>query len=161
MVVRPAKPEDIPILRAIAARSETAAHWTEQQYASAIAGTPPRRLVLVAESDSIEGFAVGVEIASEWELENIVVEQKSRGKGIGSKLLATFLDQLRTEGARKVFLEVRESNRAARRLYEKWGFEVAGRRIGYYHSPTEDAILYRKIVEIQLPKFVDRACSEV
>ena len=47
------------------------------------------------------------------------------------------------EGAAAVFLEVRESNRAARALYEKWAFLESGRRRGYYKDPEEDAILYR------------------
>ena len=46
-------------------------------------------------------------------------------------------------GAGAVFLEVRESNRAARALYEKWAFLESGRRRGYYKDPEEDAILYR------------------
>ena len=46
-------------------------------------------------------------------------------------------------GAKAVFLEVRESNYAARALYEKWAFVESGRRRRYYQDPNEDAILYR------------------
>jgi ribosomal-protein-alanine N-acetyltransferase len=46
-----------------------------------------------------------------------------------------------------VFLEVRESNAAARTLYENAGFEQTGRRRSYYTSPLEDAILYRRTLD--------------
>ena len=44
--------------------------------------------------------------------------------------------------ARTILLEVRESNSAARKLYEKCGFVQSGRRQRYYKQPEEDAILY-------------------
>jgi ribosomal-protein-alanine N-acetyltransferase len=46
-------------------------------------------------------------------------------------------------GASVALLEVRESNAAARTLYARWGFTVAGRRKRYYSHPTEDALLMR------------------
>jgi len=49
----------------------------------------------------------------------------------------------RAKGAQSIFLEVRESNQAARSLYEKWAFVESGRRIRYYQNPQEDAIAYR------------------
>lgn len=40
-----------------------------------------------------------------------------------------------------ISLEVRESNLAARRLYESFGFKAEAARKGYYHSPAEDAVI--------------------
>jgi ribosomal-protein-alanine N-acetyltransferase len=57
-------------------------------------------------------------------------------------LLEKFLDFARGRSAEKVFLEVRESNLAARRLYEKLAFMETGRRKLYYQEPEEDAIVY-------------------
>jgi [ribosomal protein S18]-alanine N-acetyltransferase len=62
---------------------------------------------------------------------------------VGTRILGDFLDHVRAQGATAVVLEVRESNRAARSLYEKWAFEETGRRVRYYHDPEEDAIVYR------------------
>ncbi len=45
---------------------------------------------------------------------------------------------------RELYLEVRVSNTAAQRLYERYDFEEVGRRPGYYTSPVEDAIVMRK-----------------
>ena len=74
---------------------------------------------------------------------NIAVAGPARRRGLGTRLLGEFLDLARARGADAVFLEVRESNRAARALYEKWAFLECGRRRRYYQDPDEDAILYR------------------
>ena len=89
------------------------------------------------------GFLVAQHVASEWELENIVVSKTERQKGIGKLLLDALLASAREVNSAAVSLEVRESNRAARFLYEKIGFQQAGRRKNYYANPREDAILYR------------------
>ena len=57
-------------------------------------------------------------------------------------------ERVRVAGAKHFRLEVREANLAARRLYEKCGFRVEGRRRGYYRDPAEDAILYRRDMTI-------------
>jgi ribosomal-protein-alanine N-acetyltransferase len=56
------------------------------------------------------------------------------------------LSAARETNSDSVFLEVRESNVAARSLYEKAGFEQEGRRKSYYTNPMEDAVLYRLIL---------------
>src|SRR5438128_1704079 len=76
------------------------------------------------------------------ETENIAIARSARRGGLGTRLLGEFVDLARAEGAESVFLEVRESNRAARLLYEKWSFTERGRRKKYYQDPEEDAILY-------------------
>ena len=74
---------------------------------------------------------------AEHEILNVVVEPSRRGQGIGSKLLKTLL-----AGRRGLwFLEVREGNTAALRLYKSFGFIDFGRRKGYYQKPYEDAIV--------------------
>ena len=146
MLIRAATAEDIPGLILLAQKSATAAHWTESQYRTALLGESPRRIILVADfaPGRVNGFLVGSEIAGEWELENIVVDSAAQGRGLGAKLLNELLENVKNSGANGVHLEVRSSNSAARALYEKCGFQVAGRRPGYYHNPTEDAILYKK-----------------
>jgi len=58
----------------------------------------------------------------------------------------TLLVQARQTKTDAIFLEVRASNTAARRLYENLGFKEAGCRKGYYTNPNEDAVLYSKIL---------------
>jgi ribosomal-protein-alanine N-acetyltransferase len=56
-------------------------------------------------------------------------------------LLEHVLDAAASRGAARATLEVRRSNAAARRLYERLGFEVAATRPNYYASPAEDALI--------------------
>ena len=67
---------------------------------------------------------------------------RRRRKGLGQQLLDALLAAAR-ETSSSVFLEVRESNGAARSLYEKAGFQQTGLRKSYYKDPAENAILYR------------------
>jgi ribosomal-protein-alanine N-acetyltransferase len=89
------------------------------------------------------GFLIAHRLGLEWELENIVIDPAARRKGLGAQLLRELLARAREANSGSVFCEVRESNLAARALYEKLGFAETGRRKGYYSSPTEDAILCR------------------
>lgn len=120
----------------------TAAHWSRQQYEEVFGAREPRRQALVIEREGIQGFLVARVLDKEWEIENMAVCGSARRLGLGTRLLGEFLDRVRIAGAQSVFLEVRESNRAARALYEKWAFVQTGRRKGYYREPEEDAITY-------------------
>lgn len=144
MPIRPATANDIPALLALDRSSATAAHWSPDQYKQAVTSSEPRRLIfLVQEGEAISGFLGALQIVREWEIENLVVAEKERRRGLGSGLIEAFLEVARQENATTVFLEVRESNSRARRLYEKAGFELTGRRQSYYREPEEDALVYR------------------
>ena len=69
----------------------------------------------------------------------------ARRRGLGTRLLHELFGVLRRQGGRALFLEVRESNAAARALYEKCWFVEVGRRPRYYLEPLEDAVMYRLI----------------
>src|ERR1700686_1420437 len=139
-----ATPADIPALMALEERAATAAHWSREQYETVFSGeAPPRTALIVEEEGGVQGFIAGRALGEEWEIENIAVTRPARRRGLGTRLLAEFLDLARRRGADTVFLEVRESNLAARRLYEKWAFVVSGRRKRYYREPEEDAVVYR------------------
>jgi ribosomal-protein-alanine acetyltransferase len=143
--IRTATPDDIPFLLQLERESTTAAHWTLEQYTNLLRdGAGSHRLVLLAErEDVLLGSLVAQHIASDWELENIMVSSGERRKGIGGRLLRALMDAACQSASESIFLEVRESNHPARRLYEKTGFQQAGVRKGYYRDPPEDAILYR------------------
>ncbi|HEX4603675.1 MAG TPA: ribosomal protein S18-alanine N-acetyltransferase [Candidatus Angelobacter sp.] len=158
--VRPATPADLPRLVEIAAHSATAAQWDHAEYLklfAAPAATPSSteqsagtnnnqqaRTALVVEQDSsVAGFIVARQIADEWEIENIAVTGQARRCGLGTRLLGEFLNLVRQRGGKTVFLEVRESNLAARALYGKWAFLETGRRKMYYQNPVEDALLLK------------------
>ena len=142
--LRAAEPADIPAIIQIERAAALAAHWTESAYSAMFTSNAPRRVVLLAEDreDRLCGVVVARIAADECELENIVVLSKQMRQGIGSRLLQTLLQTVRARGIRRISLEVRESNNAARGLYEKLGFQQEGRREGYYSAPQEAAVLY-------------------
>ena len=150
-IIRPANPEDIPAMMTLDRGCTTAVHWTEHQYQQ-IFQLGIQGLVLVAQrcwSDAandagrVLGFLVARHIGFEWELENMVVDPGVRRNGLGNRLLQGLLAEARQTNSDRIFLEVRESNAAARTLYEKAGFRQTGRRKLYYADLPEDAILYR------------------
>lgn len=144
MHIRPATPTDIPAMLRLVNHSATAARWSREQFEHVFGEDPPRRVALVIEEAvGVQGFLVAREVAGEWEIENIAITGPARRRGLGTRLLGAFLDQARVQGASAVFLEVRESNHAARLLYEKWAFLESGQRANYYTEPQEDAIVYR------------------
>jgi ribosomal-protein-alanine N-acetyltransferase len=143
--VRWAVPDDLDRLLEIALHSATAARWQRQEYEKLFSPEPGQeRAVLVVEEDAqVMGFIVGRALVDDWEIENIAVSGPARRRGLGSRLLGEFLKIMRLRGGRTVFLEVRESNLAARKLYEKWAFLETGRRKNYYQDPPEDALVFR------------------
>ena len=100
-------------------------------------------LVAVSGAGQVDGYLVARQMADEGEILNVGVEPARRRHGVGSVLVSAGLDRLRALGARQVFLEVRESNVAARALYGRFGFVEVSRRAKYYRRPVEDAILLR------------------
>ncbi len=135
---------DIPALLALEKDAASAAHWSLAQYQAAFSSEGPSRVALVLEEGtSVRGFVIARVLDQEWEIENIAVTGPARRRGLGTRLLGEFLEMARSGGAKAIFLEVRESNLAARDLYEKCAFTESGRRKLYYREPDEDAIGYR------------------
>ena len=97
------------------------------------------------------GYVVAWFAADEGEVANIAVAESARRRGVG----AVLLDAAMTEGARRgasaMYLEVRESNVAARALYASRGFVEVGRRRGYYRRPVEDALVLRGAIPAGVP----------
>jgi ribosomal-protein-alanine N-acetyltransferase len=147
--VRTAAFHDVDRLQEIAQRSVQASQWPRDAYEKLFTDSGTGRVALVVEEsltdvggpEEVVGFIIARNIAGEWEIENIAVTGSARRRGLGSRLMGEFLNMVRREGGKSVFLEVRESNSAARRLYEKWGFLETGRRKMYYQDPAEDALL--------------------
>ncbi len=146
--IRSATSADLPAMMALEKRAATAAHWSVEQYEALFRAASPGRLALIIQEETqqkeaqVQGFIIARGVGVEWEIENIAIAGPARRRGLGTRLLGEFLDQARAQGAKSVFLEVRESNRAARSLYDKWSFAESGRQ-KYYKDPEEDAILYR------------------
>jgi len=129
-----------------------APHWSVKDYQDCLGGTQAtllRRAWIAERAGRVIGFAVVREVALdgvldgalECELESIVVGAEEQRCGVGGALLSTIIDSLKSTGAAILMLEVRASNQAAVRLYERAGMVKVGARPGYYSGPLEDAIL--------------------
>jgi ribosomal-protein-alanine N-acetyltransferase len=152
MRIRPATSYDVSQMIALERATDTAAHWGEGQYTALFDTSGLHRVVLLAEMsdqtlvpastcDKVCGYVIALAAGPEWELENIIVDPAMRRSGLGSQLLSALLAEACVQGCKRMLLEVRESNLAALKLYEKHGFQESGRRTGYYGNPPEDAIV--------------------
>jgi [ribosomal protein S18]-alanine N-acetyltransferase len=144
--VRIAVSADLPGIIEIASASDAAAHWPVQEYEKVFAtdASQDRILLVIERNEQVQGFIMGHSTSPDWEIENFAIRPDWQKRGLGGQLLCGFLDLARQSGtAQTVYLEVRESNLAARKLYEKMGFAQVGRRKVYYHQPPEDALIYK------------------
>ena len=140
---RPAEPADLAAVLEIE-RESFSDPWSTAAFRSAV--TAPHVYFLVAigrEPQRLLGYLVAWFAADEGEIANIAVAPAARQLGVGRRLLDAAVRQARERGVATMFLEVRESNVAARTLYESRGFAPVGRRRHYYQKPSEDALVMR------------------
>jgi ribosomal-protein-alanine N-acetyltransferase len=131
------EPRDVARVAELEAASFTAP-WREGTF-HRLVGRPLAELWVVEEEGRVVGYAVLWCVLDQGELANIAIAPEARGRGLGGALLDHVLAEARRRGMRTLFLEVRESNRAARAMYDARGFLEVGVRPGYYSSPSEDA----------------------
>lgn len=102
---------------------------------------------LVAQSrDSVIGYIGIFECCESCEIANVAVSSDRRRQGVAKALILTAAEAARERGREFITLEVRESNSAARSLYESLGFEIKGRRKSFYTAPSEDGIIMTKSI---------------
>ncbi|MCL6444495.1 MAG: ribosomal protein S18-alanine N-acetyltransferase, partial [Alicyclobacillus sp.] len=87
------------------------------------------------------GYAGVWLIVDEGHVTNIAVDPDFRGRHLGETLLKALMATCRSQGMRRMTLEVRVTNGVAQRLYEKLGFKGVGIRKGYYTDNHEDALI--------------------
>jgi ribosomal-protein-alanine N-acetyltransferase len=129
--VRAGRPEDVERIGEIQARSPGAARWAPGDYLA-------HDFRVAQAGGAVVGFLVTRRVAEgESEILNLAVAPEFRRGGVARRLVEDLLNRHPGE----VFLEVRESNREARGFYSAMGFEVSGRRPGYYSDPEEAAVV--------------------
>jgi len=122
--------------------------WSPEMFAAEFAQPPSRRLYLVAEQrNALIGYA-GMMFTggSQADVVTLAVAPARWGKGTGSALLMTLVDEAEKRGYEEVLLEVRKDNPRARRLYLRHGFDEVGIRRGYYQPSGVDAVVMRKVL---------------
>ena len=117
--------------------------WSRESLARAAADE--NALYLVLKEDAILVGYCGVWLSfEEGEIMNVAVRSDFRRRGCAAELLRALLARAGERGASRFFLEVRQGNLPAVRLYESLGFEKIGIRKNFYSDPKEDALILRK-----------------
>jgi len=104
--------------------------WSRGHFTDSLAAGYLAQLLLAG--NELLGYYVAMSGVDELHLLNLTVAPAYQRRGHAQALLAHLAGAARAVGAAQIWLEVRESNERARRLYERWGFDRAGLRKGYY-----------------------------
>jgi len=127
-------------------RSAFPSPWSEVTISNLLKRKNARLFVAVDAADRVLGYAAVWFAGSNGELGSLAVDALRRESGVGSQLLASVFAEARARGTRSMYLEVREGNWRAQRLYQRRGFEAIGRRKSYYKDPVEDAVVMRRLL---------------
>jgi [ribosomal protein S18]-alanine N-acetyltransferase len=145
-LLRPAGEADIDAVARIE-RACFADPWSEESFRRLLDVAPAIFLVAIfPPAPDVCGYVIAFAVGEDAEILNVAVEPAFRGKGLAGQMLDAVLIQLGARGVRTAFLEVRESNAAARSLYKSRGFSEIGRRQRYYRRPVEDALVLRRFL---------------
>ena len=135
---------DLEAVLGIASASPEAAAWNRQAYEEILTNPGNSFCRVVEQGGCVVGFVCFRVVGEEAELLNLAVLPSFRGQGIGAFLVRQTLLEVAEKGGQRIFLEVRDVNLPALRLYERLGFEQVGRRPGYYTNPPADALLLQR-----------------
>lgn len=140
VVVEPMRLEDLPAVHLIEKASFTAP-WPEHAYRSELESNRLAHYLVARAGDRIVGYGGMWLMVDEAHITTFAIHPAWRRQHIGERLLLAFVDLAVDRGATEATLEVRLSNLAARRLYEKYGFRPVGLRPRYYSDDNEDALI--------------------
>jgi ribosomal-protein-alanine N-acetyltransferase len=116
--------------------------WTRPMFERELLNPGVSHLYVLRTGDwRVAAFCMDWIVADELHINNLAVRPECRGAGVGRALLEAVFGYATALGARRATLEVRRSNAAARKLYERLGFSVAAIREDYYNHPVEDALI--------------------
>jgi [ribosomal protein S18]-alanine N-acetyltransferase len=117
--------------------------WTRQAFEAALNERHARFRVARGHDGGVVGYVIAWFVLDEGEIANLAVVPEGRRRGVARALLEEIIGEARASRVARLFLEVRESNAAARALYASRGFQPIARRARYYRKPVEDAIVLR------------------
>lgn len=115
--------------------------WPANAFVDVLQMPSVHAVVAVSADDVPKAYCILMIAADQGEIANLAVAPEGRRRGLASHLLRDALAFASGQGVISVYLEVRESNIAARALYESHQFRPIGRRRGYYQHPLEDALV--------------------
>ena len=138
IIIEEAKAGDLPEVVKIEEASFSDP-WSYNMFKSELSNPLSHTWIARDMSGVLVGYICFWLIEGEAHVLNLAVHPLYRRKGIGSGLINTSLEYWKKLALNIIYLEVRESNKAALRLYERFGFRMISRRPKYYRNPKEDA----------------------
>lgn len=139
-IFRPSQPSDAGAISELLAETGLSLH-AGQALTALGENSAGIQIAVVQSNQELIGVLQYRIVADEAEILDLAIAGLHRRKGNGNFLLSSFIELAAKSGVKNVFLEVRESNRAAIALYQAVGFAECGRRLSYYRNPDETAIL--------------------
>jgi ribosomal-protein-alanine N-acetyltransferase len=115
--------------------------WSLEMLSRELGNAVSRVYVMRDAGGGLVAFCACWFLGDEIHINTLAVRQRDRRRGHATRLLRFVFRDAIAEGARRATLEVRRSNQAALKLYERLGFEVRGVRRNYYDKPAEDALV--------------------
>ncbi len=115
--------------------------WSRSMFVTELAKPSSLCLGAYDEGGALVGYLIVSRYVDAWHVMNVAVAPGQRRRGIASALLERLFALTSGDAQRGYTLEVRVSNAAAIRLYERLGFEPRGLRRGYYTDNREDALI--------------------
>ena len=115
--------------------------WSKAVFLGELAQGITRSYVVALSNKRIVGYCGVLYVVDEAHITNIAVDPDLHRSGVGTKLLAHIVRLAWERNVKGITLEVRVSNYPAQRLYQKFGFQPAGVRKGYYPESGEDAMI--------------------
>ena len=140
VVIRPMTLDDVNAAYEIESLS-FATPWPAYAFEQELRGNRLARYLVARSADALVGFAGIWMMVDDAHVTTISVHPEWRRRGVGRQLMRGLAELAVTLGARRMTLEVRPSNAGAQNLYREFGFEVVGRRPGYYSDNGEDALV--------------------
>jgi [ribosomal protein S18]-alanine N-acetyltransferase len=148
--IRTMRAEDLEPILAIE-RASFPTPWKREHFLHEILRNPLAWNRVAVLGDRVLAYACLWLVDDELAINNLAVHPLERGRGLGGWFLRRVIAEAAARGCSRATLEVRPSNVAARRLYERHGFHETGRRRNYYAVEGEDAIVMTAVLALVEP----------
>ncbi len=140
VIIEPMRFDDLAAVQAIE-HASFSAPWPPHAYRSELESNRLAHYLVARVGDDVAAYGGMWLMVDEAHITTFAVHPAWRRQRIGERLLLAFLDVAVDRDAHEATLEVRLSNLAARKLYEKYGFRPVGLRPRYYSDDQEDALI--------------------
>jgi len=141
IIIKPMEKSDVDNVEKIEEQAYGEHHWSKDSFYGELSNDLAHYYSAFDTQGNLVGYAGAWQIIDEAHITTIAIAPEYRRKNIGEALLNKIIDGCYENKMKYITLEVRVSNIAAIKLYEKYGFKSLGTRKGYYQNNNEDALI--------------------